>query len=424
MARNQKAAPSTFKKLSVGTASLLAATTVLGATNTTTVSANSRRFQMAREQVREEVRNQLIQRRYAVPAWRWFDEFNKNIDLREQVGHMENYLAELVNLSDTANKELELTKDTLKTTEAKLEETNKALADSQKEAQANLDALNHKNEQIAGLVTKNDDLSAQLSASQERNAELNRNLESYDRLIESAKLEMQQKLAEIEKLKADNAEAKGQIAKLQSEVATLNENVASLERLVESAKYDLAQKQAEIDSLTKAKSEVEKALAEEQAKVAELEKQVAAANAKVAELEKAKADAEAKIAVLEKDLETTKKAQAEAEAKLEELKAMLDKAGLENKDLKAEIERLKQELAAKKQAAPNTNGKASGNANNGSAGHVNRPAAPAAAPAKPAAKATAELPSTGDATNPFFTAAALTVLASAGVLARKRKEEN
>ncbi|WP_413251677.1 LPXTG cell wall anchor domain-containing protein [Streptococcus halichoeri] len=37
----------------------------------------------------------------------------------------------------------------------------------------------------------------------------------------------------------------------------------------------------------------------------------------------------------------------------------------------------------------------------------------------------AQLPSTGEAaSNPFFTAAALTVMASAGILARKRKEEN
>ncbi|ESA48662.1 LPXTG cell wall anchor domain protein [Streptococcus pyogenes GA40468] len=36
-----------------------------------------------------------------------------------------------------------------------------------------------------------------------------------------------------------------------------------------------------------------------------------------------------------------------------------------------------------------------------------------------------QLPSTGEeTTNPFFTAAALTVIASAGVLALKRKEEN
>ncbi|HFD5048061.1 TPA: M-related protein Enn, partial [Streptococcus pyogenes] len=35
-----------------------------------------------------------------------------------------------------------------------------------------------------------------------------------------------------------------------------------------------------------------------------------------------------------------------------------------------------------------------------------------------------QLPSTGEAANPFFTAAAATVMVSAGMLALKRKEEN
>ncbi|MEY2189401.1 LPXTG cell wall anchor domain-containing protein, partial [Streptococcus pyogenes] len=43
----------------------------------------------------------------------------------------------------------------------------------------------------------------------------------------------------------------------------------------------------------------------------------------------------------------------------------------------------------------------------------------------PMAQTKRQLPSTGEeTTNPFFTAAALTVIASAGVFALKRKEEN
>nr|BBC54060.1 M-like protein [Streptococcus canis]BBC54063.1 M-like protein [Streptococcus canis] len=429
----------TIKKLSVGTASLLAATTVLGAATATTVKAEHSRVTEARESILGP---------YWSPYSLWYREVLKNDDLRAEVKRLEDLVESevkdynaLLDKKKTVEKWLDRTEDSLRVTEKanrdltkeknlltdSLETTKKALEDSQKEAQANLDALNHKNEQIASLVGERDGLSAQLSASQERNAELERNLESYDRLIESAKFEMQQKLAEIERLTAENADAKDQIEKLQAEVSTLRDQVASLDRLVESAKYDLAQKQAEIDTLTKQKAEAEQALAAEQAKVAELEKQLEASNAKVAELEKQKAEAEAKIAVLEKDLETAqaenakykeqlakqaeeleaaKKAKAEAEAKIEELKGMLDKKAQDNASLQAEINRLKQGISDKMKSMP---GQGTAKANMSSTD---------------AKKDSHQLPSTGEAANPFFTAAAMSVMASAGVLALKRKEEN
>nr|BAX95281.1 M-like protein [Streptococcus canis] len=431
----------TIKKLSVGTASLLAATTVLGAGFT--AQAEVRAVDV--EAIRKQAEREVLSRYHVVSGYYLRAQYDRekqlerdNKSLRVTVQELDSLLQEEVDdynkLADHASvikKELDLTADSLRATEKankdltkekklltdSLETTQKALEDSQKEAQANLDALNHKNEQIASLVGERDSLSAQLSASQERNAELERNLESYDRLIESAKFEMQQKLAEIERLTAENADAKDQIEKLQAEVSTLRE----------SAKYDLAQKQAEIDTLTKQKAEAEQALAAEQAKVAELEKQLEASNAKVAELEKQKAEAEAKIAVLEKDLETAqaenakykeqlakqaeeleaaKKAKAEAEAKIEDLKGMLDKKAQDNASLQAEINRLKQGISDKMKSMP---GQGTAKANMSSTD---------------AKKDSHQLPSTGEAANPFFTAAAMSVMASAGVLALKRKEEN
>ncbi len=62
----------------------------------------------------------------------------------------------------------------------------------------------------------------------------------------------------------------------------------------------------------------------------------------------------------------------------------------------------------------------------GKMGRANHAPAPQVGPMAPSMdNKGAQLPSTGEAaSNPFFTAAALTVMASAGILARKRKEEN
>ncbi|HEL0227986.1 TPA: LPXTG cell wall anchor domain-containing protein [Streptococcus equi subsp. zooepidemicus] len=394
------------KKLGIGavSASVLAATSVLGGRAAEAQLIDSNIFIGAvtsllhRNGVLKEEVDQLTEQIYKEVA-----DYNALYDQKEKV-----------------EKELRLTKDSLEATakvkrdltkakmllEDSLSATKDALTKSKEEAQGHLEALNHKNAQIADLVNKNDDMAAQLSASQERNAELERNLASYDRLIESAKREMAEKLAEIERLSAENADSKAQIESLQADVAKLTENLASYGRLIESAKREMAEKLAEIETLTKQKAEVEKALAEEQAKVSELEKQVEAANAKVTDLEKQKAEAEAKIAVLEKDLEAVKVENAKYKEQLAKQAEELEKAKAEAEALKKQIAQLKEELA-KKAETPK----------------ADKPAAPKA-DAKKAIPKAGQLPSTGESANPFFTIAALTVIAGAGmaVVSPKRKE--
>nr|QCI31460.1 M-like protein [Streptococcus canis] len=162
----------TIKKLSVGTASLLAATTVLGAATTTTVKAESNRADRARMEV-------LLKYLPYVSSNYWYQEVLKNDALREEVQRLEDLVESevkdynaLLDKKESVEKQLKRTEDSLEVTEKankgltkerdlltdSLETTKKALEDSQKEVQANLDALNHKNEQIASLVGERDSL--------------------------------------------------------------------------------------------------------------------------------------------------------------------------------------------------------------------------------------------------------------------------
>ncbi|HEL0770528.1 TPA: YSIRK-type signal peptide-containing protein [Streptococcus equi subsp. zooepidemicus] len=267
------------------------------------------------------------------------------------------------------------------------------------------------------------ELANKLAAKTAEAEKLMQNVGSLDRLVESAKREMAEKLAEIDQLTADKAKADAElaaandtIASLQTELEKAKTELAVSERLIESGKREIAE-------LQKQKDASDKALAESQANVAELEKQKAASDAKVAELEKeveaAKAevaDLKAQLAKKEEELEAVKKEKEALEAKIEELKKahaeelsklkeMLEKKDHANADLQAEINRLKQELADRIKSL----------SQGGRASQTN--------PGTTTAKA-GQLPSTGESANPFFTIAALTVIAGAGmaVVSPKRKE--
>lgn len=289
----------------------------------------------------------------------------------------------------------------------------KDLADKLSSAEASRDK--------AFAVSK--DLADKLAAKTAEAEKLMQNVGSLDRLVESAKREMAEKLAEIDQLTADKAKADAElatandtIASLQTELEKVKTELAVSERLIESGKREIAE-------LQKQKDASDKALAESQANVAELEKQKAASDAKVAELEKeveaAKAevaDLKAQLAKKEEELEAVKKEKEALEAKIEELKKahaeelsklkeMLENKDHANADLQAEINRLKQELADRIKSL----------SQGGRASQAN--------PGSTTAKA-GQLPSTGESANPFFTIAALTVIAGAGmaVVSPKRKE--
>ncbi|HEL0600900.1 TPA: YSIRK-type signal peptide-containing protein [Streptococcus equi subsp. zooepidemicus] len=289
----------------------------------------------------------------------------------------------------------------------------KELADKLSSAEASRDK--------AFAVSK--ELADKLAAKTAEAEKLMENVGSLDRLVESAKREMAEKLAEIDQLTADKAKADAElaaandtIASLQTELEKVKTELAVSERLIESGKREIAE-------LQKQKDASDKALEESQAKVAELEKQKAESDAKVAELEKEVAAAKAEVADLkaqlakkEEELEAVKKDKEALEAKIEELKKahaeelsklkeMLEKKDHANADLQVEINRLKQELADRIKSL----------SQGGRASQTN--------PGTTTAKA-GQLPSTGESANPFFTIAALTVIAGAGmaVVSPKRKE--
>lgn len=301
------------------------------------------------------------------------------------------------------NAELEQVKDREKEAseakvklEAQLEETALTLVAKEKEledvkaqssemTQELSDKLAAAEEDKARAIQVSTELANKLAAKTAEAEKLMQNVDSLGRLVESAKREMTEKLAEIEQLTADKAKA-------DAELAAANDTIASLQA-----------------DLEKAKSELEKQKAASDAKVAELEKEVEAAKAEVADLK-------AQLAKKEEELEAVKKEKEALEAKIEELKKahaeelsklkeMLENKDHANADLQAEINRLKQELADRIKSL----------SQGGRASQTN--------PGSTIAK-TGQLPSTGESANPFFTIAALTVIAGAGmaVVSPKRKE--
>ncbi|HEL1224013.1 TPA: YSIRK-type signal peptide-containing protein [Streptococcus equi subsp. zooepidemicus] len=276
-------------------------------------------------------------------------------------------------------------KETALTLAAKEKELEDVKVQSSEMTQELSDKLAAAEADKARAIQASTELANKLAAKTAEAEKLMQNVDSLGRLVESAKREMTEKLAEIEQLTADKAKA-------DAELAAANDTIASLQA-----------------DLEKAKSELEKQKAASDAKVAELEKEVEAAKAEVADLK-------AQLAKKEEELEAVKKEKEALEAKIEELKKahaeelsklkeMLENKDHANADLQAEINRLKQELAGKIQSL----------SQGGRASQTN--------PGSTTAKA-GQLPSTGESANPFFTIAALTVIAGAGmaVVSPKRKE--
>ncbi|HEP1414116.1 TPA: LPXTG cell wall anchor domain-containing protein [Streptococcus pyogenes] len=314
-----------------------------------------------------------------------------------------------------------------------------ALADSNKLADKLLDAQ----KQHAQASKHAADLADKLAKSQAEAQDLLNTVDSLDHLVGAAKQEITAKIAEIDQLTAEKAQADAalatandRIASLQAELETAQSDLATSNKLVEAGKRELA-------DLEKAKAKADAALVASEAKVGDLEKAKAASDAKVAELEgevkAAKEEADklkAELETVQKELETVKaekaaletqiadlkKAHAEKVAELEAaIKRLEEELAAKIKEMEAqkaiskeekasfqkEIERLKAELAAKVKGLTQGGSSATGTAS------------------AAATSGKAQLPATGETAHPLFTAAALAVMAGAGVMAvaSKRKED-
>ncbi|HFN2960862.1 TPA: M-related protein Mrp [Streptococcus pyogenes] len=369
-----------LRKLKTGTASVAVALTVLGTglANTTDVKADlstqeNPRVTKAREEALEEV---LRSWDYGSVRAASAGSYRKNLQLENTIKQKDKELSFLSKVLDEAAKKYRESSDKYK------QEIGQLKAAAEAEAQKALDALNNKNKQISDLTNENAQLKEAIEGYVQTIQNASREIAAKQQELAAAKSQLEAKNAEIEALKQQDASKTEEIAKLQSEAETL-------ENLLGSAKRELTDLQAKLD----------------------------AANA-----EKEKLQSQA--AALEKQLEATKKELADLQAKLAATNQEKEKLEAEAKALKEQLAKQAEELAKLK--ADKASGAQKPDTKPGNKEVPTRPSQTRTNTNKaPMAQTKRQLPSTGEeTTNPFFTAAALTVIASAGVLALKRKEEN
>nr|WLL73898.1 M protein [Streptococcus canis] len=269
--------------------------------------------------------------------------------------------------------------------------------------------------------------------------------------VEAEKTALESRKAELESALEGamnfSAEDSARIKALEAEKTALESRKAELESALEGAMNFSAEDSARIKALEaektaleSRKAELESALegamnfsAEDSARIKALEAELAETNAKVEKLEEEKQILEASRKRTNRDLEAARNAKKEVDAELAKLKAEAEALKEQLAKQAQEIEKLKdsKEASPKAPESPKTPEKPEVTPKD--SGKSTMPWT-ALTPAKPIAKANMsstdakkdshQLPSTGEAANPFFTAAAMSVMASAGVLALKRKEEN
>ncbi|HEQ3188206.1 TPA: M-related protein Mrp [Streptococcus pyogenes] len=403
-----------LRKLKTGTASVAVALTVLGTglANTTDVKADLStqehpRVTEAREKALEEViaKMPLEELQHTLAG-----SYRKNRELEKTIEKKDSEASFLSKVLDETAKKYRESSDKYK------QEIGQLKAAAEAEAQKALDALNNKNKQISDLTNENAQLKEAIEGYVQTIQNASREIAAKQQELAAAKSQLEAKNAEIEALKQQDASKTEEIAKLQSEAETL-------ENLLGSAKRELTDLQAKLDTATaeKAKLEsqvttLENLLGSAKRELTDLQAKLDAANA-----EKEKLQSQA--AALEKQLEATKKELADLQAKLAATNQEKEKLEAEAKALKEQLAKQAEELAKLK--ADKASGAQKPDTKPGNKEVPTRPSQTRTNTNKaPMAQTKRQLPSTGETATPFFTAAALTVIASAGVLALKRKEEN
>ncbi|HEL0749225.1 YSIRK-type signal peptide-containing protein [Streptococcus equi] len=252
--------------------------------------------------------------------------------------------------------------------------------------------------------------------------------ENQDLTVNKAELEKQKQILEAsrERTLKDLEAARNAKKEVEAEKAALEEQKQILEASRERTLKDL-----EAARNAKKEVEAEKAALEEQKQILEASRErtlkdlEAARNAKKG-LESQLTDAMNKLKELEDGKKLSDQEKAELQAKLEAetkaLKEQIAKQAEEIAKLKEEQAKKQKEETPKAPEKPETKPEADPKADKPAKPEA-KPAAPKA-DAKKAAPKAGQLPSTGESANPFFTIAALTVIAGAGmaVVSPKRKE--
>ncbi|VHG96638.1 plasminogen-binding group A steptococcal M-like protein PAM [Streptococcus pyogenes] len=241
--------------------------------------------------------------------------------------------------------------------------------DEEAERKALEDKLADKQEHLDGALRYINEKEAERKALEDKLADKQEHLDGALRYINEKEAERKEKEAEQKKLKEEK-------------------------QISDASRQGLRR---DLDASREAKKQVEKALEE--------------ANSKLAALEKLNKE-------LEESKKLTEKEKAELQAKLE----------AEAKALKEQLAKQAEELAklrAEKASDSQTPDAKPGNKAVPGKGQAPQAGTKPNQNKAPMKETKRQLPSTGEAANPFFTAAALTVMATAGVAAVvKRKEEN
>ncbi|HEP1478207.1 M protein [Streptococcus pyogenes] len=348
---------------------------------------------------------------------------------------------------DTAKAELVKKEQELQLVKGNLDQKEKEL---ENEELAKESAISDLTEQItakkAEVEKLTQDLAAKSAEIQEKEAEKDRQQHMYEAFMSQYKEKVEkqeQELAKLKQLETINnnllGNAKDMIAKLSAENEQLASDKAKLEEQNKISEASRKGLRRDLDASREAKKQVEKDLANLTAELDKVkeDKQISDASRKglrrdldasreaKKQVEKALEEANSKLAALEKlnkELEESKKLTEKEKA---ELQAKLE---AEAKALKEQLAKQAEELAklrAGKASDSQTPDAKPGNKVVPGTGQAPQAGTKPNQNKAPMKETKRQLPSTGEAANPFFTAAALTVMATAGVAAVvKRKEEN
>lgn len=400
MAKNNTNRHYSLRKLKTGTASVAVALTVLGAgfANQTEVKANG-------DGNPREVIEDLAANNPAI----------QNIRLRHENKDLK---ARLENAMEVAGRDFKRAEE--------LEKAKQALEDQRKDLETKLKQL-QQDYDLAKESTSWDRQRLEKELEEKKEAlelAIDQASRDYHRATALEK-ELEEKKKALE-LAIDQASQDYNRANvLEKELETITREQEINRNLLGNAKLELDQLSSEKEQLTieKAKLEEEKQISD--ASRQSLRRDLDASREAKKQVEKALEEANSKLAALEKlnkELEESKKLTEKEKA---ELQAKLE---AEAKALKEQLAKQAEELAklragkASDSQTPDTKPGNKAVPGKGQAPQAGTKPNQNKAPMKETKR---QLPSTGETANPFFTAAALTVMATAGVAAVvKRKEEN
>ncbi|HER0247700.1 TPA: YSIRK-type signal peptide-containing protein [Streptococcus pyogenes] len=402
MAKNNTNRHYSLRKLKTGTASVAVALTVLGAgfANQTEVKANG-------DGNPREVIEDLAANNPAI----------QNIRLRHENKDLK---ARLENAMEVAGRDFNFMRA------EELEKAKQALEDQRKDLETKLKEL-QQDYDLAKESTSWDRQRLEKELEEKKEAlelAIDQASRDYHRATALEK-ELEEKKKALE-LAIDQASQDYNRANvLEKELETITREQEINRNLLGNAKLELDQLSSEKEQLTieKAKLEEEKQISD--ASRQSLRRDLDASREAKKQVEKALEEANSKLAALEKlnkELEESKKLTEKEKA---ELQAKLE---AEAKALKEQLAKQAEELAklragkASDSQTPDTKPGNKAVPGKGQAPQAGTKPNQNKAPMKETKR---QLPSTGETANPFFTAAALTVMATAGVAAVvKRKEEN